>query len=517
MYIPILFVFLLSSFPQTNLMAKENEFVVVIDAGHGGHDHGAIDNGTCEKDINLGVALKVGELIKKNLKNTKVVFTRSDDTFRTLQERADIANKAKGDLFISIHTNSVDKNNKNRTTVAGASVYALGLHKDANNMNVARRENSVIELENNHTTRYQGFDPNKDESYIIFEMAQKKNLSKSIRFANDVEKQVVKVAQRKDRGVHQAGFWVLWATSMPSVLVELDFICNPTSANFLASKEGQAKMAEAIYNAVKEYRNKEMATASVAPSPQQMQREIEAEQKRLAYKNDPSSAETGIIIGSEHISPHHQIIGDYRKNNEYNDTEPGIPVLLSNATTSPERVIRSSSDTRNQTANTLRRRRPESGKAASGRREIETSEIPLHHDDERLAKSEETSVEESLNPPVKIEDENTEGSKADKKHNLTNKDKRNLSESKKDRRNTGRMRGKAQHLTSVYYIQLLSSSEKLKPDNQAFKGLKPVKWFQEHGLYKYTYGETSDKKEIEDMLQKVKEDFPKAFIIERKK
>ena len=138
------------------------KFTVVIDAGHGGKDTGAIDNNVKEKDINLGVALKLADLIRKRLKDVKVVMTRDNDTFLTLQERADKANKSKGNLFISIHTNSVDKSNKNRTTVAGVSVYALGLHKDQNNMKVAQRENAVIELESNYEQKYSGFDPSKD-------------------------------------------------------------------------------------------------------------------------------------------------------------------------------------------------------------------------------------------------------------------------------------------------------------------------------------------------------------------
>ncbi len=246
-------ILLIAGVPARALAAQDKAFTVVLDAGHGGKDHGAIDNGTREKDINLAVALRLGELIKKKLKNTKVVYTRDDDTFVSLQGRADIANKAKGDLFISIHTNSVDAKNKNRRTVAGASVYTQGPHKDDANLQVAKRENSVIELENGYEQKYSGFDPNKVESYIIFEMAQKNNLSKSHRFAKNVQKNLVSQAGRKDRGVHQAGFWVLWSTSMPSVLIELDFICNPESAKFMSSKAGVDKLAGAIFEAVKTY------------------------------------------------------------------------------------------------------------------------------------------------------------------------------------------------------------------------------------------------------------------------
>ncbi|MDE5902695.1 MAG: N-acetylmuramoyl-L-alanine amidase, partial [Muribaculaceae bacterium] len=249
----VLAILMVAGLPAGALAAQTKDFVVVLDAGHGGKDHGAIDNGVKEKDINLAVALRLGELIKKKLKNTKVVYTRDDDTFVSLQGRADIANKAKGDLFISIHTNSVDAKNKNRRTVAGATVYTQGSHKDEANLAVAKRENSVIELENGYEQKYSGFDPNKVESYIIFEMAAKQNLAQSHRFAKSAQENLVKIAGRKDRGVHQAGFWVLWATSMPSALVELDFICNPESAKFMGSKSGVDKLAEALFEAVKTY------------------------------------------------------------------------------------------------------------------------------------------------------------------------------------------------------------------------------------------------------------------------
>ncbi len=240
--------------PLPNMRAVATDFTIVLDPGHGGKDHGAIDNSAREKDINLSVARRLGEKLKKKLKGVKVVYTRDDDTFLSLQERAAVANESKGDLFVSIHTNSVDEKNKNRKNVAGASVYVLGLHKDGNNMEVARRENSVIEYEKDFKTKYSGFDPLRDESYIIFEMAQKSNLSRSFSFAEKAQKHLVGVAGRKDRGVHQAGFWVLWATCMPAVLVELDFICNPESAAFMTSEEGVDSMADAIFKAVKEYR-----------------------------------------------------------------------------------------------------------------------------------------------------------------------------------------------------------------------------------------------------------------------
>lgn len=242
------------AFLSTPLCA--NAFTVVIDPGHGGKDYGALGVKAKEKDINLSVALLLGDMIQDKLDDTKVIYTRNNDKFLTLRERANIANNASGDLFISIHTNSIAKKAKNRKTIAGASVYTLGLHKTTENFEVAKRENAVIELEEDYSTSYSGFDPNSSESYIIFELNQNKHLEQSIEFASAVQTEFVHSAKRKDRGVRQAGFLVLAATSMPGILVELDFICNPTQEKFLSSKSGQKKLATAIFNALKKYINK---------------------------------------------------------------------------------------------------------------------------------------------------------------------------------------------------------------------------------------------------------------------
>lgn len=235
-------------------LALPHDFTVVIDAGHGGKDYGALGVNSREKDINLSVAKLLGQLIEEKAQNVKVVYTRNEDKFLSLQKRAQIANDASGDLFISIHTNSIAKKAKNRKSIAGASVYTLGLHRTEENLEVAKRENSVIELENDYTTSYSGFDPNSSESYIIFELMQNKHMEQSIEFADKVQNEFITTANRKDRGVRQAGFLVLAATSMPSVLIELDFICNPTEEKFLSSKSGQKKLATAIFNAFIDYK-----------------------------------------------------------------------------------------------------------------------------------------------------------------------------------------------------------------------------------------------------------------------
>lgn len=232
---------------------QSRDFVVVIDAGHGGKDHGAIGKVSREKDINLGVALKLGELIKKHMKDVKVVYTRNSDKFVSLQGRADIANKAHGDLFISIHTNSVSEKSKNRATISGTSVYVLG-RKSRENLAVAQRENSVIMLEDDYKTTYAGFDPESPESYIAFELIQNQHLEHSLLAADKIQTELVSSAGRKDNGVRQAMFWVLVKTGMPAILVELDFICNPKVDRYLGTKSGQTQLAESIFNGFKAYK-----------------------------------------------------------------------------------------------------------------------------------------------------------------------------------------------------------------------------------------------------------------------
>lgn len=253
-YTAILRLFVLSLIALISVPGIEAKFTVVIDAGHGKEDHGAVGKISSEKDINLDVALQVGELIKKNMPDVKVVYTRDNDTFVTLQGRADIANKSKGDLFISIHTNSVDKKSKNYLTVCGASVYTLGFKRSSENLAVAMRENAVMKLERDYSTTYEGFDPSSTESYIIFEMSQNLHMDQSIEAANEIQKELVKTAGRHDRGVRQANFWVLFKTSMPAILVELDFICNPEMERFMNTKSGRNKLATAIYNGFARYK-----------------------------------------------------------------------------------------------------------------------------------------------------------------------------------------------------------------------------------------------------------------------
>lgn len=223
---------------------------IVIDAGHGGKDPGTIGKVSKEKDVALKIALKVGTYIEKNSPDVKVVYTRKNDVFIPLDERSRIANNAGADLFISIHCNA----NTNHTPY-GTETYVMGLHKSSDNLDVAMRENGVITYEDDYSSKYEGYDPNSTESYIIFSMLQNAFLDQSLNFANLIQTGFREKANRKDRGVKQAGFLVLWKTSMPSVLVEVGYLSHPKEEMFLNSSEGQDYIASAIYRAFKDYKN----------------------------------------------------------------------------------------------------------------------------------------------------------------------------------------------------------------------------------------------------------------------
>lgn len=227
-----------------------DRFIVVIDPGHGGNDPGAIGTRGKEKNINLNVARKLGRLIEDNCNDTKVVYTRKSDIFVPLHRRAEIANNAKANLFISIHTNAVARKN---SYVKGTETYTLGLHRTEENLEVAKKENSVILIEDDYKQRYAGFNPNSSESYIIFEFMQDKNMSQSVNFATLIQ-QNFKSYNRIDKGVHQAGFLVLRETSMPSVLIELGYISNPSEETYLLSDKGTTDLANAIYRAFINYK-----------------------------------------------------------------------------------------------------------------------------------------------------------------------------------------------------------------------------------------------------------------------
>lgn len=384
--------------------ASAKDFVVVIDAGHGGHDAGAVGKTSKEKDINLKVALAVGKLIENSDRDVKVIYTRKKDVFVTLQGRAQIANKNKADLFISIHTNALAKGR----TIQGTETYTLGLHRTQENLEVAKKENAVILIEDDYKTRYAGFNPNSSESYIMFEFMQDKNMKQSVQLATFVQKQFRSTARRVDRGVRQAGFLVLHATSMPSVLIELGYISTPEEEKYLNSQAGINALSRSICQAVLQYKKAQTGTASALAMIEPVEAAVEIE----------------------------------------------IPDIQPETTT-------------------------EKAKVDTEKVKADTSRSPV--------RSQGTSRTATPAPA---------GSKA--KPQTTNNTEKNA---------------ESQNSKPVFKVQILTSSTLLKKDDRKLKGFNPVSYYKENGIYKYTYGESTNYNEILRLKNKASTTFKDAFII----
>lgn len=258
----VLSVFILCVCQLTNAQTEGNIFegvnTVVIDAGHGGKDPGCHGSSSLEKKIVLDIALKLGHYIEEEFDNVEVIYTRTTDVFVELEERAQIANRNNADLFICIHANAA------APSAYGTETFVMGISKSKSNLDVAKRENSVIFLEEDYEQTYGDFNPNSPESYIALSLMQSANIGQSLSFAAKIQKQFRERVGRRDRGVKQAGFWVLHRTSMPSVLIETGFITNDEEQKFLNSEIGRDYMASAIYRAFKEY--KQEIEAKIIPS-----------------------------------------------------------------------------------------------------------------------------------------------------------------------------------------------------------------------------------------------------------
>ena len=295
--------FILILFAAVAMAAGKHKFTLVIDPGHGGHDVGAMGKFSKEKDINLRTALAFGKYVERNCNDVKVIYTRKTDVFVTLQGRAEIANKAKADLFISIHTNSLPGKKISR----GLETYTLGMHRAADNLDVAKRENSVILVEKDYKKHYGGFDPNSSESYIIFEFLQDHNMAKSVELAKLVQSNVCSTANRPNKGVKQAGFLVLRETSMPSCLIELGFISTSDEEKILNTESEIDKMARGIYQAFVKYKNNYSggsSSSTKAPvqteEPRQQEPELEIREvvnmKQLPVPNEPEIGQLPMVV-----------------------------------------------------------------------------------------------------------------------------------------------------------------------------------------------------------------------------
>lgn len=244
-----LFLVLLATFFPVYAEAANDSFVLTIDAGHGGKDPGALGKKSKEKEINLAVAALAGDYIARENPNVKVVYTRKKDVFLSLKERTKIANRANANLFISIHCNASTSHSTN-----GAEVYVLGLRRTRENLEISKRENNVTLLEDNYKENYRGYDPKSPEFSIMYEYLQNKYIDESLRFASKVQDELATTAKRKSNGVKQAGFWVLVGASMPCILIEMDYISNSKTEEFISSKSGQEKIARSIANAFTEFK-----------------------------------------------------------------------------------------------------------------------------------------------------------------------------------------------------------------------------------------------------------------------
>ncbi|WP_343486633.1 N-acetylmuramoyl-L-alanine amidase [Allomuricauda sp. d1] len=305
--------FLLFSFTKNDTIPPlANEFVVVLDAGHGGHDPGNLGNGYLEKNIALNIVLEVGKILEKE-KGVKVIYTRDEDKFVDLFERGEIANKANADLFVSVHCDS------HNSDAYGAGTFVLGLHANKQNFEVAKKENSVIYLEDNYEERYAEYDINSPESVIGLTIMQEEFLDQSIQLAKFMQDNFTGSLKRKDRKVKQAGFIVLHQTFMPSVLVETGFLTNKNEGAYLNSKKGQQEMGKAIAEAILQYKNS-IDTGTVledAPSIAQVEPEVKEQQpmvEKEAVEKAGTNGEEEKSDSAEEALP--------QKENEVVDTTP---------------------------------------------------------------------------------------------------------------------------------------------------------------------------------------------------
>ena len=467
------------------LHSSNTQFVVVIDPGHGGKDGGATRDKYREKDINLGVALVLGELIEKNIPNTKVVYTRKTDVFVPLAARADIANNANANLFISIHTNATAAKT---TTVSGADTYILGLTKSAENLAAAKRENSVILLEDDYTTKYEGFDPNSPESNIIFEFMANKFLDQSLEFASAVQKGFKNVAKRNDRGVRQAGFLVLRETSMPSVLVELGFINNPQEARFLSTKDGQKSMASAIYSGFLEYKRefdkKQGSLTAVSPAPPTIDATISETGVLSVPLQDNIKTITKVELPNHPITTVSKTtnITEFFGKSTSNRTEYRIQILRG-----AELLQANSPQFKNLS--------PISYYANNGGYNytfgLSTSRVEM----QKLLKEAKAKFKDAFI---------AEFSPA--KNTASNDQRIDVVTDTKVSENAIPVG------TITYRVQFLYSEQKLPDNSTKFKGLSPVDYYEDNG-YKYTYGSSTSRSEMEKILTQVRAKFKDAFIV----
>jgi len=505
----------------TNILSQNSKFTLVIDAGHGGHDPGAIGKLSREKDINLAVAQILGELIATNYNDVKVVFTRNSDKYLTLQERASIVNSNHADLFISIHTNAAQSSG-----AYGTESFTLGLAKSKGNLDVAMRENAVMLLEDDYKSKYKGFDPRSDDSYIMFEFMQDKYIDRSVSIASDIQKQFTTHAGRSDRGVRQAGFWVLYQSACPSVLVELGFISNPAEEKYLASSTGQKELAESIFKAFKNFKyDLDKKSGKVVSS--KSFNEIEAIKAEEVGRNDKRPEGVEAPVKPKIASSKEAVVSVKEKNKMQSKADSTRKADAKNKSKASdeakpvetiEPAVKMTAENKNESS-----KRESSKKEPSNKESVESKTKKTESDlieksltsseSKHTAKSESALVPEKPKQEPKVEPTVTkvEVSSTVSVPKTAPTKTHTLSPEKEKYVDMNAYAAIAEQ--PIYKLQLFASPRKLNSNAADFRGIRNADFFVENGMYKYTIGADSKYEVVSKLRKEMLQIFPEAFVV----
>ena len=487
-----------------SVVAADKSFTLVIDAGHGGHDAGAKGAFSMEKNINLAVALEFGRLVKKHCSDVKVIFTRDSDFFVPLMERANIANRAKADLFISVHTNALPKG----AVARGFEVYTLGMHRAKDNLDVAMRENSVISMEKGYKQTYAGFNPNSSENYIMFEFMQGANMERSVDLARMIQETVVKNTGRADKGVHQAGFLVLRETSMPSCLIELGFISTPDEEEDLNKEDVQNDIARNIYRAFVDYKKKYGSQQSAnyrreddpikAPSLNTKSTGKEGVQKTAAKT---STAKTSAAKSAAEKDAKTSAAKD---TNQKTSTRVKTVIeedktAVINPPSIAKSAVQKSAATAKRDTTVVQKQQPQTKNSTSAANRQQKKPA----DDTQQKKSSTGSVQNNAQQ-IKSSTGSVQNNAQQKKTSAVSAQ----SSTQQSKSSNKVVNGKP-----VFKVQILAAATKLDKSDKQLKGTADADFFVENGMYKYTIGSSADYSEIYQLRKSVLDKFPEAFII----
>lgn len=474
--------------------AASKSFTLVIDAGHGGHDSGAKGAMSYEKNINLKVALAFGKYVERNCPDVKVVYTRKTDVFVPLYERAEIANRNKANLFVSVHTNALPKGRISR----GFETYTLGdgrSHGTKTNLDVAKRENSVIFMEKDYKQHYVGYDPNSPESNIMFEFVQDHNMQQSVAFAKLLQQNVCSLAGRVNKGVHQDNFAVLRLTSMPACLIELGFITTPDEEQALNNPAVVDKIARGIYNAFADYKNRQAGGLTVP---------FKAEAEKLPAEDQPMPTAVEQPAKQTQEKPGEQAQEQPRELKEQKKQEQ------------PE--VQARQQPKVQAKQPARQPARQQSKAP-------VNDLPVTHDgiivfDEGPVRRMETLAEaaavvKEFAPDAKSD--NKVEAKAANKPEAKGKAEAKV-ESKAEAQPESKPAAKIDNAAMdsslpVFKVQIMVCHNKLKEGDRQLKGLKGCDYYQENGDWKCTYGASNNYNEIARIRKQILDLFPSCFII----